>query len=544
MLQNMDVLVGRMVDPWRREISAVRLSWHEGRIVDIASVTDTEASHGPFILPGFVDAHVHVESSMLPPAEFARLAMAHGTVASVSDPHEIANVLGRDGVDYMLQGAAKSPFHFCFGAPSCVPATAFETAGAELGPAEVSALLEHPSIGYLAEVMNYPGVINGQPDVLEKIRIAHALGKPVDGHCPGLRGDGLAAYAAAGITTDHECFQLDEALEKIGHGMKILIREGSAARNFDALAPLLGSHPASCMFCSDDKHPDALAAGHIDRLVAAAVERGYDVFDVLRAACVHPVEHYGLATGRLRKGDPADFITVRDLNNFEVTGTWLGGSPVARDGGCLLPFEEAGTPNAFHPRPIGPDDFRLPERKPITRVIEVFDGQLVTAAGRIPSRLLDDPDGGILKIAVINRYHDAPPAVAFVRNVGLRRGAIASTVAHDCHNIVAVGASDADLAQAVNALMASRGGCVIADGGRTELLPLPIAGLMSNEPGASVATRYEELTRMAQSLGSPLAAPFMTLSFLALLVIPELKLSDRGLFDGRAFEFVPVFEEP
>ena len=538
----MGSIEGMLVDPINESISPARVHCEHGKIVAIDRLIDAEVTGKPFLLPGFVDAHVHVESSMVPPVEFARAAVLHGTVAAVSDPHEIANVLGLGGVEFMLDEATRTPFEFCFGAPSCVPATGFETSGAILGAREVAMLLDRPDIGYLAEVMNFPGVIAGDPDLLAKIRHAIALGKPVDGHCPGLSGAELEAYAAAGITTDHECSRLEEALEKIDLEMKILIREGSAARNFETLAPLLLAHPEQCMFCSDDKHPDALLTGHINRLVARAVDMGFDLFAILRAASWNPVQHYRLKPPMLRVGDDATFLLVENLRDFAVRETWIAGALVARDGECLLPSHRSEQPNRFHSRTLAEEDFRLAPSGKNVRVIEVDDGQLITRAGLFPASSLSDPDSDVLKLCVVNRYHDAPPALAYARHIGLRRGALASTVAHDCHNIVAVGASDRDLCRAVNALMETRGGCVAVDGDRIEVLPLPIAGLMSPEPIADVAAGYARLTAMARSMGSGLEAPFMTLSFLALLVIPSLKLSDRGLFDGEAFRFVSVFD--
>ncbi len=544
----MGEMVGNLVDVLGRTINPARISWTDGRITAVEPVTTTEVEGKPFLMPGFVDAHVHVESSMLPPGEFARLASAHGTLATVSDPHEIANVCGLAGVEFMLEEAAKSPLHFCFGAPSCVPATAHETSGAELNAADVAALLARPEIGYLAEVMNFPGVLAGDSDLMEKIRAARLLGKPVDGHSPGLRGEALARYVAAGISSDHECSTLDEALEKCSLGMKILIREGSAARNFSALLPLLGQAPLECMFCSDDKHPDALLAGHINHLAADAVAAGFPVFDVLRIACVHPVEHYRLPAAFLRPGDPADFIAVSNLKDFVVESSWIGGRCIARDGESLIPGRDCPILNAFHARTLCPADFAVPARGTILRTIDVQEGELLTREGFISladgDRAVDsDTSRDVLKIAVVNRYRATPPAVAFVRNTGLRRGAMASSVAHDSHNIVAIGTNDRDLCRAVNMLMESRGGCVAVDGDESQLLPLPIAGLMSNLDGREVAQRYSDLTALVRRMGSPLEAPFMTLSFLALLVIPELKLSDRGLFDGRSFEFVPLFQK-
>ncbi|MEN3026983.1 MAG: adenine deaminase [Chlorobiota bacterium] len=539
-------VAGLVVDVVERRITPAEVVVEER---EITSVTYRSASEVPsvYILPGFVDAHVHVESSLLPPPEFARLAVIHGTVATVSDPHEIANVLGIEGVRYMLRTAAEVPFVFWFGAPSCVPATRFETAGAELSVEELRTLFEE-GVPYLSEMMNFPGVLAQDPEVMAKLELARAYRRPIDGHAPGLRGDEARRYAAAGITTDHECFTLEEALDKVEAGMKILIREGSAARNFDALHLLLRVHPDRCMFCTDDLHPDALAAGHINVLVRRAVELGYDLFDVLRAACLHPVQHYGLPIGLLRPGDSADFIVVEDLQNFRVLATYVRGRCVAREGESLLPFRRAPVANRFVQRRVREEELRVPACGETLRVIEAYDGQLVTGELLLPAPLRDgeivpDVERDILKLVVVNRYKEAPPAVAFIRGFGLRRGAIASSVAHDSHNLIAVGASDAELCRALNAVIEHRGGLAVAEGEHVDVLPLDIAGLMSSEEGMTVARRYTMLEAAAKRLGSSLRAPFMTLSFMALLVIPALKLSDRGLFDGRAFQFTSLCPE-
>jgi adenine deaminase len=537
---------------------------HRGRIIDLASrkifpgvivvrsgkiqavKEDRSVTEESYLCPGFVDAHVHIESSMLTPPEFARIAVVHGTTATVSDPHEIANVLGLEGVRYMQRLASQTPVKIHFGIPSCVPATNFETAGATMGPEAIEELCADPSLLYLSEVMNFPGVIHRDPAVMEKIAIAKKHGKRIDGHAPGLRGEELKKYVAAGIETDHECFQIDEAREKISLGQKILIREGSAAKNFRELWPLLNEHPDSCMLCSDDKHPDDLMEGHINSLCARAVAKGVQVFDVLRAACLNPVQHYGLRCGLLRPGDPADFIRLHDLTGFQVEETWIDGKCVARDGKSLLPRTKSPVVNKFLATAKKPEDFAVPAGRGKIRVIEAIDGQIVTGSGEADAtvtggRVFADPAHDLLKIAVVNRYADTAPAVAFVRGVGLKKGAIASSVAHDCHNIVAVGASDEELARAVNLLIRHQGG-IAAVGGKTEMvLPLPVAGLMSDGFAEEVAEGYASLSHAAKELGSKLQAPFMTLSFLALLVIPALKLSDLGLFDGTKFAFVPVF---
>ncbi|UYZ57596.1 adenine deaminase [Hymenobacter latericus] len=508
----------------------------------------------PYALPGFVDAHVHVESSLLVPAEFARLAVVHGTVATVSDPHEIGNVLGVAGVEFMLDNARQSPFHFCFGAPSCVPATAFETAGAVITADDIEALFQRPEIGYLAEMMNWPGVLHHDADVMRKIALAQQYGRPVDGHAPGLRGDDARRYAAAGMSTDHECFTAEEALDKLACGMHILIREGSAARNFDALVDLLHEHSARIMFCSDDKHPDSLVLNHIDELVRRAVARGIEVWKVLQAACLNPVQHYRLTDlGQLREGDAADFIVVDNLQDFRVQQTYLRGALVAEQGRALLPPGRNGAPNNFVARPVQPADFALgaPDATAAgaarVRAIRCYDGQLITAAdpASVPvlaGLLVPDVANDVLKLTVVNRYQpDARPAVAFIRGFGLQRGALASSVGHDSHNITAVGCSDEALARAVNLVIEAKGGlAAVGDNGEELLLPLPVAGLMSDGEGYAVAEAYTAVDQLAKHLGSPLRAPFMTLSFMALLVIPALKLSDKGLFDGEKFEFVPV----
>ena len=539
---------GNLVDPLARTIRPVTLAIADGRI---AAITAESAPQTTWILPGFIDAHVHVESSLLPPAEFARLAVAHGTVATVSDPHEIANVLGIPGVVFMLDDARRSPFKFHFGCPSCVPATAFDHAGARIDAADVATLLDRPDIGYLSEMMNYPGVIAGDADVLAKIAAAKARGKPVDGHAPQLRGRDAAAYAAAGISTDHECVDIDEAVGKIALGMKILIREGSAARNFDALASLIDSHPDRCMLCSDDKHPDQLLLGHIDQLVRRARARGSDLFDVLQAATVNPVRHYGLDVGLLQVGDPADFIEVDDLESLRIRRVFVDGSLAAADGVSTWPRLESSAPNRFDVRPKRPGDFVLrasaADAGRPARVIEAHDGQLVTGAIRSPVKVADGrvqacPVDDVLTIAVVDRYDERPPAMALVKNFGLRAGAIASSVSHDSHNIVAVGTNDEDLARAVNLVIEARGGLSAVGPAGEAILPLPIAGLMSDRPGPEVAAAYTHLDRQAKALGSRLAAPYMTLSFMALLVIPALKLGPAGLFDVERFSPVGLFD--
>ena len=516
---------------------------HIGRI-ERHSIED-----GPIILPGFIDAHVHVESSMLPPSEFARAAVRHGTVATVSDPHEIANVLGIEGVEYMIDDGEQVPFKFYFGAPSCVPATPFETAGAELGPDAVEALLQRDDIKYLSEMMNYPGAIERDATVMAKIEAAERLGKPCDGHAPGVEGADAAAYAEAGISTDHESVTIEEARDKLAAGMKIMIREGSAAKNFDELIPLMDEAPERLMFCTDDAHPDALMQGHIDALVRRAISRGYDAMDVLRAACVHPVEHYDLDVGLLQTGDPADFIVADDLEALHVQRTYIGGERVAEGRAATIERTDSPAVNNFTLRPTSPEDFAVLQDGNRMRIIEAADNQLVTSEEVVEprsedGRVVSDPERDLLKLAVVNRYEAAEPACAFIRGFGLDRGALASSVAHDSHNVVAVGASDEALSRAVNVVMEHRGGIAAVSGDAERVLPLPIAGLMTDQPYDEVADEYLACARVAQEqLGSTMDAPFMTLSFMALLVIPKLKLSDRGLFDGDAFSFVDLWVE-
>jgi adenine deaminase len=540
-------ITANVVDILGRRTHPATVAVDNGRISDIKASTEQPTT---YLLPGFIDAHVHIESSMLVPSEFARAAVVHGTVATVSDPHEIGNVLGVAGVHYMLENAAQVPFKFNFGAPSCVPATTFETAGAEITVAEVEQLLDDPRIRYLSEMMNFPGILFGDPGCLAKVKAAHDRGKRVDGHAPGLRGEEAARYIAAGITTDHECFTKEEALDKLAAGAKIIIREGSAARNFDALYTLLGEFPGQSMLCSDDKHPDELLEGHINLLVRRAVERGIDVYDALRAACIVPIEHYGLEVGQLRVGDPADFIEVDSLTNFQVLRTWTNGELVAANGKTTIARVEPAVTNNFVPTKVTAKDIEVSapaDSKWKLQVIEALDGQLITNRLEYPVQVINEAvhaqlELDILKLVVVNRYYKAPPAIAFIKNFGLRRGAIASSVAHDSHNVIAVGVDDADIAAAINLVMEAGGGLSAASAVDrvAEAISLPVAGLMATGTCQEVGTAYSKLDKLVKQWGSPLRAPYMTLSFMALLVIPALKLSDRGLFDGAKFEFTDL----
>ena len=533
-------IVGNLVDIPAQRIYPAELEIADGHIRAISEVS------GPvegFLLPGFIDAHVHVESSMLVPSEFARLAVTHGTVATISDPHEVANVLGVAGVRYMIDNGRKVPFHFFFGAPSCVPATVFETAGARIDAEEVGELLKDPSILYLSEMMDFPGVLNGTDHVMRKIEYAKRVGKPVDGHAPGLRGTTAKQYIDAGISTDHECFTAEEACDKLAHGMHILVREGSAAKNFEALIDLLHDHEDRMMLCSDDKHPDSLVEGHINDLCARAVARGIDLFKVLRAACLNPIAHYKLPVGQLRVGDPADMIMVKDLERFKVQRTYIRGRLVAENGRSLIDRVPVERPNHFRTGPKRTADLVVHDTGAEVLAIEALDGQLITRKRWIAPTVVNGtcvPDTGkdLLKIAVVNRYADAPPAVGWIMNFGLKHGAIAGSVAHDSHNIVAVGTNDDDLCAAINLVIEHRGGISLANGDHHRVLPLPVAGIMSDGDAYVVADAYAAMDREAKELGSTLSAPYMTLSFMALLVIPSLKMSDLGLFDGDAFRLV------
>jgi adenine deaminase len=538
---------GNIINITKRNIFFGTITVEEGKIKSVTKISEPkEGAH--FISPGFIDSHVHIESSMLIPSEFARLAVVHGTVSTVSDPHEIANVCGMEGVEFMIENGNTVPFKFNFGAPSCVPATIFETAGAELDHDDVKSLLERPEIKYLSEMMNFPGVLYKDEEVLKKIAAAHQMGKPVDGHAPGLRGDAVQQYINAGISTDHECFTVEEALDKLQRGMKILIREGSAAKNFEALIDLLNDWPEMMMFCSDDKHPDSLVENHINQLCERAVEKGIDIFNILQAACINPILHYKLDVGSLQINDNADFIILEDLKNFKVKQTYIDGLLLAENGKTVGDWvkhvDDQESVNHFDCSLKKEEDFIYPftgqEEIP---VIEALDGQLITNRLAAKPKVLNqnvisDLENDVLKMVVVNRYHDAPVAVSFVKNFGLKQGAIASSVAHDSHNIIAVGTDDKSICEAVNLVIKETGGVVALGKGKEEVLALPVAGLMSNQNGYQVAESYTSIDQFAKDLGSSLLAPFMTLSFMALLVIPHLKLSDKGLFDGDEFKFV------
>ena len=544
-------VTGNLVDIPNKHIYGATLWIEDGHIKRIEASSEPINTALPYIMPGFIDSHVHIESSMLVPSEFARLAVLHGTIGTISDPHEIANVCGVGGVEFMIENGKQTPFKFFFGAPSCVPATIFETAGAEVNEKEVDTLLARPEIYYLSEMMNFPGVLHNDPLVIAKIKAAQKHNKPVDGHAPGLRGEAAKKYIDAGISTDHECFTIEEALEKLEYGMHIIIREGSAAKNFEALYSIIDTHTNKVMLCSDDKHPDSLAAGHINTICARAVAKGLDVFNILQTACINPVKHYKLPVGLLNPGDPADFIVVKDLVHFEVTSTYMNGELVADNGISNIKSVATNPINNFDCKKIETaaltvSENEYPNKNGLIPVIEALDGQLITNKLMLTGSLqngnwVTDTSNDILKIVVVNRYHPAPIAKAFINNFGFKNGAIASSVAHDSHNIVAVGVDDASIAAAINLVIEAQGGVSVVNGSNetasSKVLALPVAGLMSANDGFEVASTYTAIDLEAKALGSKLEAPFMTLSFMALLVIPHLKLSDKGLFNGDDFNF-------
>ena len=533
---------GNIVDILNKRIFKGEVVIENGQISAIREVNHEVEN---YILPGFVDAHIHIESSMVVPSEFAKIAVLHGTVATVSDPHEIANVLGVQGVYFMIENGKKVPLKFNFGAPSCVPATSFESAGAVINADDIKLMMENPDINYLAEMMNYPGVLFDDEEVLQKIEHAKNNNKPIDGHAPGLRGDDVTKYIAAGISSDHECFRYDEALEKLQKGMKILIREGSAAKNFDALIDLLPAYFENMMFCSDDKHPDDLLLGHINQLCERAVAKGIDVFKVLQAACVNPVKHYNLEVGLLQQGDPADFILVDNLKEFNVLETYINGELVAKNGKSFVKSVPFKVLNNFNTDIKKVADFRLASSSKKIRVIEALDGELVTNNIEADSLIVDgnlvsNTATDVLKMTVVNRYKNEIPSIAFIKSFGIKEGAIASSVGHDSHNIIAIGVSDEAICKAVNLIIENKGGVCAVTKTTEKVVALPVAGIMSDQPAEIIGNAYAALDAMAKEMGSTLRAPYMSLSFMALLVIPSLKLSDKGLFDGNTFKFTSL----
>ena len=542
---------GNIVDVVSQRIYSGTIEIKNGKI---HSILEKKVNETHYIIPGFIDAHIHIESSMLIPSEFARIAVTHGTVASVSDPHEIANVLGIEGVKFMIQNGEKVPFKFYFGAPSCVPATSFESTGASLGIKEIDELLSSNKIYYLAEMMNFPGVLANNEEILKKIALAKKYGKPIDGHAPGLEGDDAIKYISAGISTDHECFSLNEAIHKIKNGMKILIREGSAAKNFEELIPLMDNYADHIMFCSDDKHPDELAQNHMNTIASRAVKKGYNPLKVLRTMSYNPVNHYKLNVGLLQPNDDADFLITDSLEDFHISATYIKGEKVAENGKTFIKSIAEETINVFNCKPISIKDLEIEATGNFLNVIEAINGQLITKRIMTPARIengkvISDPENDILKIVVLNRYTPSKPSIGFIKNFGLKKGAIASTVAHDSHNIIAVGTNDYSILKAMQLLIEKKGGiCVIEEKNEGQhnnsfFLPLQVGGIMSNENGYLVAEKYIHIDKKVKELGCKLTSPFMTLSFMALLVIPEIKISDKGLFDVKLFDFIPLFNK-
>ena len=536
------IVKGNIVDIQNKKIFKGEVEVENGKIIEVRATQHLQEN---YILPGFVDAHIHIESSMLVPSEFAKIAVIHGTVATVSDPHEIANVLGVKGVEFMIENGKKVPLKFNFGAPSCVPATSFESAGAIIDADDIKLMMENSDIKYLAEMMNYPGVLFDDEEVLKKIQHSKNNNKPIDGHAPGLRGDAVTKYIAAGISTDHECFTFDEALEKLQKGMKVLIREGSAAKNFEALIALLPEYFENMMFCSDDKHPDDLLLGHINQLCERAVAKGIDVFKVLQAACVNPVKHYNLEVGLLQKGDAADFILVDNLKNFNILETYINGDLVAKNGESFVKSVDFEVLNNFNTDKKKVADFRFESSANKIRVIEALDGELVTNQIEantliVDGNLVSNTATDVLKMTVVNRYKNAKPSIAFIKNFGLKEGAIASSVGHDSHNIIAIGVSDEAICKAVNLIIENSGGICAINASEEKIISLPVAGIMSDLSAQEIGKSYADLDAMAKRMGSKLRAPYMSLSFMALLVIPSLKLSDKGLFDGTSFQFTSL----
>jgi adenine deaminase len=513
----------------------------------IKSIKRVESCPDQYILPGLVDSHIHIESTMVTPSSFGYEAVKHGTVGVISDPHEIANVIGIDGVAYMIRDSKRSPVHFWFGAPSCVPATLFETSGGKIDTGDIKNLLKSKDIFYLSEVMNFPGVVNDEKEVLEKIRLAKEFGKPIDGHAPGLSGIKLKKYINAGISTDHECSSLNEAREKISLGMKVLIREGSAARNLNALKDLFRLHPDMIMLCSDDLHPEMLVKGHINVLIARLVSEGYDFYDVLKSTTLNPFKHYGIEGGLLKEGSQADFIIVDSPSEMNVYETWIGGNRVFNRGERSFNYVPSALVNNFISEPISADDLKFDFKKGKIKIIEAIDGELTTNKLLLRLNEINDienfKDQDILKIVVKNRYNGEIPAVGFIKGFGLKNGAFASSVSHDSHNILAVGTNDDDIVKVINEIVRMKGGMSVSFDNKLLSVPLAIGGIMSDKKVSEIALEYSELDKIVKQLGSGMSAPFMTLSFMALLVIPELKIGDRGLFDVHSFKPVSLFEE-
>lgn len=544
-METRNTFKGHIVDLVARRIFDGKFNVVDGKVTAITEC-EVEAS-SPYYLPGFVDSHVHIESSMMTPVEFARIALRHGTIGAVCDPHEIANVMGVEGIELMLDIARLADFRFAFGMPSCVPSCNkdIETSGFVLDAIEVERFMKRDDIYFLAEMMNFPGVLGGDLEVIAKIAAAKAAGKPVDGHAPGLVGETRQQYAAAGISTDHECTSMETGRAAVASGMIVQIREGSAAKDYNALAPLISEAPGQVMFCTDDCHPTDFVRGHLDRIVRRAIADGYDILDILTAACLTPVKHYSIPAGLLQPGDPADFIVLTDLTpHFRVIKTYIDGEKVFSSKGQFTAnrmLERSmlvqknlvrSMINNFNAQPITCADIaRTPRSK--EDIIVSSDGSLFTVHERGPV------DSSVQKLVVLDRYSaNAKPQVAYIKGFGITCGAVAQSIAHDCHNIVAVGSDDKELVRVINRVIEMKGGVAVSDGTDLEDLPLPIAGIISPLCGHELAFRCTLLDEVIKRAGCQFHSPFITLAFMCLPVIPQLKLTDKGLFDSEKFQFV------
>lgn len=534
------------------------------------------------LIPGFIDSHIHIESSKLTPTNFAKTVLPNGTTSVIADSHEIANVLGIEGVDFMVENGKDIPFDFYFAAPSCVPATTFETSGATLTVEDIEKLLSREEFVALGEMMNFPGVISGDEEVIRKLEIAQEKAKVIDGHAPLLNGEDLDKYISYGISTDHECSNIEEAFEKKNKGMKIMVREGSSAKNMEALLKennrlnywieyeqagndvdtTLDENLSNSPFdflVSDDINAKDLLNGHLNILVKKAVEYGLSVTEAIKMVTLNPAKHYGLNSGEIAPDKIANFSLVDNLEDLNVKKVWVHGELVAEDGKSLFESEDCELLNNFKLTQVNAEDFNpkfekvdnggsLMSQSTTVNIMVATNGELIT--DRIAEDLFVENNviqpnikRDILKITVLDRYGEGNITNGFIKGFGLKKGAIASSVAHDSHNVVVVGTSSEDMAKAVNLIVENKGGVVAVSDESEEVLPLPIAGLMSNKDSDYVAGKLQDLLDFTKELGCSLDSPFMTLSFMALLVIPSLKISDKGLFDLTEFSFVNLIKE-
>ena len=554
-------------------IYPARIAIEDGIFKQVTPVTineETSVDVPGIMLPGFIDSHIHIESSMITPAQFAKIAVRHGTTSVVCDPHEIANVLGIDGIEAMIENAKKVPFNFYFAAPSCVPATPFETSGATLDSSAIEYLLKKDEVVALAEMMNFPGVISGDEEVLRKLELARKYEKPIDGHAPLLSGKDLDKYLEQGISTDHECTNVVEAIEKKIKGMRIMVRDGSSAKNMEGLFNMDEGKkmvenserfsliyrdvfekklfsPVFDFIVSDDKHPDELVKGHLNLSIKKAISLGIDPFKAISMVTINPAYHYALDAGIIVEGARADFIVVDSLHDLNVLKTYVGGECVFDGKNVLFDAPEMKSHNSINASKKTAADFDMHYGgdECEVNVIECFDGNLLTRKATASLSVEDgivqsDTSQDVLKIAVVERYGGNTVANAFIKGFGLKKGAMASSVAHDSHNIIVVGCDSEAMARAVNRVIDDGGGISVVCDDFTDSLPLPIAGLMSNEDAFDVAGKWGELYEKTVDWGCTLKFPFMTMAFMALLVLPSIKISDKGLFDGDSFEFMNV----